>query len=99
MIIDFIIEDLMLNSYLQKNFHTLVEEILGAVDAISGKSYDFCGVIRLADAVNFINQLTDLETVYRQLKYCHLAVITKSDLVEWIIMMAAGRNSPQAETV
>lgn len=24
MIIDFIIEDLMLNSYLQKNFHTLV---------------------------------------------------------------------------
>ena len=25
MIIDFIIEDLMLNSYLQKNFHTLTE--------------------------------------------------------------------------
>ena len=25
MIIDFIIEDLMLNSYLQKNFHTLLE--------------------------------------------------------------------------
>ena len=28
MIIDFIIEDLMLNSYLQKNFHTLKEEML-----------------------------------------------------------------------
>ena len=28
MIIDFIIEDLMLNSYLQKNFHTLTLEIL-----------------------------------------------------------------------
>lgn len=27
MIIDFIIEDLMLNSYLQKNFHTLDEEL------------------------------------------------------------------------
>lgn len=27
MIIDFIIEDLMLNSYLQKNFHTLYLEI------------------------------------------------------------------------
>lgn len=26
MIIDFIIEDLMLNSYLQKNFHTLENE-------------------------------------------------------------------------
>ena len=58
-----------------------VEEILGAVDAVSGKSYDFCGVICLVDAVNFIDQLTDLETVYRQLKHCHLAVITKSDLV------------------
>lgn len=28
MIIDFIIEDLMLNSYLQKNFHTLDEELV-----------------------------------------------------------------------
>ena len=27
MIIDFIIEDLMLNSYLQKNFHTLYNEL------------------------------------------------------------------------
>ena len=28
MIIDFIIEDLMLNSYLQKNFHTLLFETI-----------------------------------------------------------------------
>ena len=28
MIIDFIIEDLMLNSYLQKNFHTLIKNII-----------------------------------------------------------------------
>ncbi|MCI7302672.1 MAG: hypothetical protein MR704_13215, partial [Clostridia bacterium] len=28
MIIDFIIEDLMLNSYLQKNFHTLFQWLL-----------------------------------------------------------------------
>lgn len=27
MIIDFIIEDLMLNSYLQKNFHTLQRKV------------------------------------------------------------------------
>ena len=27
MIIDFIIEDLMLNSYLQKNFHTLLKTL------------------------------------------------------------------------
>lgn len=59
-----------------------VEEILGAVKAVSGKSYDFCGVICLVDAVNFLDQLTDLETVYRQLKHCHMAVITKSDLAD-----------------
>ena len=29
MIIDFIIEDLMLNSYLQKNFHTLLIALAG----------------------------------------------------------------------
>lgn len=58
-----------------------VEEILQAAQAVSGKEYDFKGVICLVDAVNFMNQLDDLETVYRQLKHCHLAVITKSDLV------------------
>lgn len=59
-----------------------VEEILQAAQAVSGKEYDFRGVICLIDAVNFIEQLNDLETVYRQLKHCHLAVITKSDLVD-----------------
>lgn len=58
-----------------------VEEILQAAQAVSGKEYDFKGVICLVDAVNFMDQLDDLETVYRQLKHCHLAVITKSDLV------------------
>lgn len=58
-----------------------VEEILQAAQAVSGKEYDFRGVICLVDAVNFMNQLEDLETVYRQLKHCHFAVITKSDLV------------------
>ena len=58
-----------------------VEEILQAAQSVSGKEYDFKGVICLVDAVNFMDQLDDLETVYRQLKHCHLAVITKSDLV------------------
>lgn len=38
--------------------------------------------ICLVDAVNFFDQLYDLETVYRQLKHCHLAVLTKVDLVD-----------------
>lgn len=59
-----------------------VQEILQAAQAVSGTEYDFKGVICLVDAVNFMDQLGDLETVYRQLKHCHLAVITKSDLVK-----------------
>ncbi|WP_461812572.1 CobW family GTP-binding protein [Faecalimonas sp.] len=58
-----------------------VEEILKASEIVSGKQYDFKGVICFVDGVNFLKQLEDLETVYRQLKHCHLAVITKTDLV------------------
>nr|WP_317283953.1 GTP-binding protein [uncultured Sellimonas sp.] len=59
-----------------------VEEILQAARVVSGREYDFKGVICLVDAMNFMEQLEDEETVYRQLKHCHLAVITKSDLVD-----------------
>lgn len=59
-----------------------VAEILKAVEVASGKSYDFRGVICLVDAVNFMDQLKDEETIYRQLKHCHLAAITKADLVD-----------------
>lgn len=59
-----------------------VEEILEAAKVASGKEYDFKGVICLVDAVNFMEQLEDLEAVSRQLKHCHLAVITKTDLVD-----------------
>lgn len=58
-----------------------VEEILRAAEMVSGKQYEFKGVICFVDGVNFLSQLDDLETVYRQLKHCHLAVITKTDLI------------------
>lgn len=58
-----------------------VEEILKAAEVVSGKSYDFKGVICFVDGVHFLSQLDDLETVHRQLKHCHLAVITKTDLI------------------
>ena len=57
-----------------------VEEILEATKVISGDCFDFAGAICLVDAVNFFDELSDLETVYRQLKHCNLAVITKTDL-------------------
>lgn len=59
-----------------------VEEILYVVKETSGKEFDFAGVICLVDAVNFLDQLEDLETVNRQLKHCHMAVVTKTDLAD-----------------
>lgn len=58
-----------------------IEEILGGVKILVGDIYELKGVICLIDAVNFTNQLKDLETVNRQLKHCNLAVINKVDLI------------------
>lgn len=58
-----------------------VEEILEAVREISDNELDFRGVICAVDAVNFKSELSDMETVNRQLKHCNISVITKSDLV------------------
>nr|WP_072903821.1 CobW family GTP-binding protein [Hathewaya proteolytica] len=59
-----------------------IEEILEAVKVMAGEKYEFKGVICLVDAVNFMEQLKDEETVNRQLKHCELCIITKVDLVE-----------------
>lgn len=59
-----------------------VEEILNAAEVASGKKFDFCGVLCMVDALNFLTQVDDEETVNRQLKHCHLAAITKRDLVD-----------------
>ena len=59
-----------------------VEEILNAAEVASGKKFDFGGVLCMVDALHFLQQLEDEETVNRQLKHCHLAAITKGDLVD-----------------
>ena len=58
-----------------------VEEILTAAEIAAGKKFDFGGVLCMVDALHFLQQIEDEETVNRQLKHCHLAAITKSDLV------------------
>lgn len=58
-----------------------IEEILGAVRMLAGDVYRLEGAICLIDAVNFPEQLKDVETVDRQLAHCHMAVINKTDLV------------------
>lgn len=60
-----------------------IGEILEAVKVAKGEAYDYSGAITIVDGVNFLNQLDeDIETVKRQLKYCHLAVISKVDLID-----------------
>ena len=59
-----------------------IEEILEAVRSLAGDVYELKGVICLIDGVNFLDQLTDIETVDRQLAHCHMAVINKIDLID-----------------
>lgn len=59
-----------------------VLEIIEATKQISGDCFDYHGSLCLVDAVNFFDQLGDMESVYRQLKHCHMAVLTKVDLVD-----------------
>ena len=59
-----------------------VQSILDAAEIAAGKKMDFRGVICLVDAKNFWEQINDGEYVNRQLRHCHLAAITKRDLVD-----------------
>lgn len=58
-----------------------IREILVDVQSKTGEIYELKGVICLIDSKNFIEQARSVETVNRQLKHCHLAVINKADLV------------------
>ena len=57
-----------------------IGEILSAVESVKGEVYDYKGTICMIDGLYFLDQLEQLETVERQLKYCNLAVINKVDL-------------------
>lgn len=59
-----------------------IEGILEAVKVLAGDVYEFKAAICLIDAVNFINQIEEEETVYRQLVHCHMAIVNKIDLVD-----------------
>jgi len=60
-----------------------IGEILEAVKVAKGEAYEYSGAITIVDGVNFLDQLNeDIETVKRQIKYCHLAIISKVDLID-----------------
>lgn len=58
-----------------------IGDVLRGVESVKGKVYEYKGAICLVDALHFLDQIEDLETVERQLKHCHLVVINKTDLV------------------
>ena len=59
-----------------------IGEFLEAVEIVKGKVYDYSGAICLVDGVNFLEQVEDIETVERQLEFCHLVIISKVDLID-----------------
>ncbi|WP_373899518.1 CobW family GTP-binding protein [Haloimpatiens sp. FM7315] len=61
-----------------------VDDILEGVASVKGEVYEYKAAICLVDAPNFLKQIEDedLETVKRQLKHCHMAIVNKVDLVD-----------------
>lgn len=58
-----------------------LRETVNASRIVSGKELDYMGIICLVDALNFMDEKEELETVVNQVKQCNLAVVTKTDLV------------------
>lgn len=57
-------------------------EILAALDVLKKDAVEYKGSIVIVDAVNFLDQLDDIETVTRQIKHSQIAIISKTDLVD-----------------
>ena len=59
-----------------------IGEFLEAVAVAKGDVYDYSGAICIVDGVNFLDQVQNIATVERQLKFCHLVIISKVDLID-----------------
>ena len=58
-----------------------IGEVMEAVQSVKGDVYEYKGNICLVDGLYFLDQLEHLETVEKQIKQCHLAIISKVDLI------------------
>ncbi len=59
-----------------------IGDFLEAVKVAKGDVYDYSGAICIVDGMNFLEQIEDIETVERQLKFCHLVILSKVDLID-----------------
>lgn len=59
-----------------------IGDVLYGLEGTEGDVYNYKGCICIVDGLNFLDQIKELETVERQIKHCHLVVISKIDLIE-----------------
>lgn len=59
-----------------------IVDILDAAESLIGNKYNYKGSICVVDAPHFLEQSKDIESMHRQIKFSHLAVVSKSDLVD-----------------
>ncbi|WP_432402449.1 CobW family GTP-binding protein [Wukongibacter sp. M2B1] len=59
-----------------------IGDVLYGLEVTKGDVYDYKGAICLVDGLHFLDQINDIEAVERQLKHCHLIVISKADLID-----------------
>lgn len=59
-----------------------IGDFLDAVAIAKGDVYDYSGAICIVDGENFLEQVKEIETVERQLRFCHLVIVSKVDLID-----------------
>jgi G3E family GTPase len=59
-----------------------IGDLLEMTKTLVGDHYNYRGSICLVDAPHFLDQSEDIEAMNRQVKFSHLAVISKGDLVD-----------------
>ncbi|MBN2898759.1 MAG: GTP-binding protein [Clostridia bacterium] len=59
-----------------------IGDLLEMTATLVGERYNYRGSICVVDAPNFLEQSQDIEAMNRQIKFSHLAVISKNDLVD-----------------
>ena len=69
-----------------------IGEILDAASVVVGDAYRYMGAICLVDAAHYSAQSVDLASIGRQIEFSHLAIMSKTDLVEDSVVTAVEQD-------
>lgn len=75
-----------------------IGEILEGVEIVRDEGYAYGGAICLVDALHFLDQKEEIETIERQLYYSNIAIINKSDLVDEKTLMAIEKSISESHS-